>query len=189
LNCGRPADFGASRYGKRKDETASVGFVLRGRLKCVRVDARGHETLFRMIERGQQFGLMIGALSEPVPVRVIALEPTTILSLDYEKAMELTFQYPELRRLWLTTFAGNLRKLFFDAAPRRAPMVLALIHDSAATRPSAERLVNRLCDIGEKIQNRARNRRRHRTYIGGNMLTHRECNRAIDFADIAVLSG
>jgi predicted acylesterase/phospholipase RssA len=65
--------------------------------------------------------------------------------------MELTFQYPELRRLWLTTFAGNLRKLFFGAAPRRAPMVVALIHDSAATRPIAERLVKRLCDIGEKI--------------------------------------
>jgi hypothetical protein len=30
-----------------------VGFVLRGRLKAVRVSARGAESLFRMIERGE----------------------------------------------------------------------------------------------------------------------------------------
>ena len=57
----------------------TVGFVLRGRLKAVRVDARGTESLFRMIERGEQFGMMVGALAEPVPVRVVALEPTTVL--------------------------------------------------------------------------------------------------------------
>ena len=95
----------------------TVGFVLRGRLKAVRIDARGTESLFRMIERGEQFGMMVGALTEPVPIRVVALEPTTVLGLDYEQAMDLTFRYPELRRLWLTTFAGNLRKHFFGAAP------------------------------------------------------------------------
>ena len=57
----------------------TVGFVLRGRLKAVRIDTDGTESLFRMIERGEQFGMMVGALSEPVPVRVVALEPTTVL--------------------------------------------------------------------------------------------------------------
>ena len=112
----------------------TIGFVLRGRLKAVRVSARGTESLFRMISRGEQFGFMIGAVGEPVPIRVVALEPTTVLGLDFEQAMDLTFRFPELRRLWLTTFAGKHRKLFFGAAPRRAPMMLALIHDSAATR-------------------------------------------------------
>src|SRR5580765_1266609 len=68
----------------------TVGFVLRGRLKAVRVDTRGRESLFRMIERGEQFGMMAGALGESVPIRVIALEPTTILGLDFEQAIELT---------------------------------------------------------------------------------------------------
>jgi hypothetical protein len=31
----------------------TVGFVLRGRLKAVRIDSRGTESLFRMIERGE----------------------------------------------------------------------------------------------------------------------------------------
>ena len=93
--------------------------------------------------------MMVGALAEPVPVRVVALEPTTVLSLDYEQAMELTLRHPDLRRLWLTTYAGSLRKHFFGAAPKRAPMMLALIHDSPATRPAAERLIDRLREVGE----------------------------------------
>jgi predicted acylesterase/phospholipase RssA/CRP-like cAMP-binding protein len=129
----------------------TVGFVLRGRLKAVRVDFSGAESLFRMIERGEQFGMMVGALTEPVPIRVVALEPATVLDLDYELALELTTRYPELRRQWLTTFAGSLRKLFFGAAPRRSPMVLALVHESPATRPAAERLTARLRAMGEKL--------------------------------------
>jgi predicted acylesterase/phospholipase RssA/CRP-like cAMP-binding protein len=129
----------------------TVGFVLRGRLKAVRVDARGTESLFRMIERGEQFGMMVGALTEPVPVRVVALEPSTVLGLDFESAMELTFRHPELRRLWLTTFAGNLRKHFVGDAPKRTPTMVALIHTSPATRRAAERLVDRLREVGESL--------------------------------------
>lgn len=129
----------------------TVGFVLSGRLKAVRVDARGTESLFRMIERGEQFGMMVGALSEAVPVRIVALEPTTVLGLEYERAMELTFQHPDLRRLWLKTFAGSLQKHFFGAAPRQAPTILALIHESPATRRATERLIDRLRAVGEKL--------------------------------------
>jgi predicted acylesterase/phospholipase RssA/CRP-like cAMP-binding protein len=129
----------------------TIGFVLRGRLKAVRVDARGTESLFRMIERGEQYGMMIGAVAEPVPIRVVALEPATVLGLDFEEALELTTRYPELRRLWLTTFAGNLRKHFFGTAQRRAPMMLALIHESPATRRTAERLIHRLREVGEVL--------------------------------------
>lgn len=130
---------------------ATVGFVLRGRLKAVRVDVRGGESLLRMIERGEQFGLMIGALSEPVPIRIVALEPTTVLNLDYEEALDLTYRHPDLRRLWLTTFAGTLRKHFFGATQKHAPMVLAVIHESPASHEVAGRLIDRLRALGEKI--------------------------------------
>jgi predicted acylesterase/phospholipase RssA/CRP-like cAMP-binding protein len=129
----------------------TVGFVLRGRLKAVRVDARGNEALFRMIERGEQFGMMVGAAAEPAPIRVVALEPATVLDLDFEQAIDLTTRHPELRRLWLTTFAGSLKKHFFGVAPRRAPAMLALIHESPAARGVALRLVDRLREIGERV--------------------------------------
>jgi predicted acylesterase/phospholipase RssA/CRP-like cAMP-binding protein len=129
----------------------TVGFVLRGRLKAVRIDARGTESFFRMIDRGEQYGMMAGALAEPLPVRVVALEPTTVLVLEYEQAMELTLRYADLRRLWLKTYAGSLRKQFFGAAPRRAPMMLALVHETPSTRRTAERLLGRLREVGETL--------------------------------------
>src|SRR4029079_10148787 len=129
----------------------TVGFVLRGRLKAIRVSPNGTESLFRMIERGEQFGMMVGALGESVPIRVVALEPTTVLMLDYEEAMELTLARPDLRRLWLKTYAGSLRKIFLGAAPKHSVMMLALIHDSPATRQTADRLIKRLSDVGEQL--------------------------------------
>jgi predicted acylesterase/phospholipase RssA/CRP-like cAMP-binding protein len=129
----------------------TVGFVLRGRLKAVRVDARGTESFFRMIQRGEQFGMMVGALDEPVPIRVVALESATLLTLDYEQAMELTITLPDLRRLWLKTYARSLRKEFLGTVPKHAAMLLALIHESPATRGTAARLIDRLRDLGEKL--------------------------------------
>ena len=149
---GRLAQHAAGAVVHEANEpVTTVGFVLRGRLKAVRVDARGAESLFRMVGRGEQYGMMVGALAEPVPIRVVALEPTTVLELDYESALELTFRHPELRRLWLATFAGSLRKHFFGAARKSAPMLLGLIHESPATRPVARRLARRLQELGERL--------------------------------------
>ncbi|HET6343272.1 MAG TPA: patatin-like phospholipase family protein, partial [Myxococcota bacterium] len=128
-----------------------VAFVLRGRLKVVRVDARGTESLLHTVERGDQVGMMAGAVAMPVPIRVIALEPTLLLTLPYEQALELTFDSRELRRLWLTTFAETFRKRSFGAAAGRAPTVLALIHETAATHGVASRLGQRLCSLGERL--------------------------------------
>ncbi len=116
VRLGRVAQYPAGSVVHEADVVlTTVGFVLRGRLKAVRVSTNGTESLFRMIERGEQFGLMVGALSEPVPIRVVALEPSTILRLDYEEAIELTFARPDLRRLWLKTYAGSHAKVL----PRR----------------------------------------------------------------------
>lgn len=133
------------------DVLGSVGFVLRGRLKAVKVDAHGGESFFRMIERGEQYGMMIGALAERVPVRVVALEPTTVLLLDYERAMELPMLHPDLRRQWLKTYAGSLRKHFFGTSSRRGPVVLALVHESPATRRTARDVLARLGAVGERL--------------------------------------
>ena len=134
-----------------EDSVVSIGFILRGRLKSVKIDAHGRETLFRMLERGEQMGMMLGALQEPVPVRVFALEPATVLQVDYEQGMELTFKHPDLRRLWMRTFAESLRKQYFGTTAKRAPMMLGLIHETPASRRMAERLIDRLREIGEKV--------------------------------------
>lgn len=130
---------------------STVGFVLKGRLKAVRVDSKDHEHFFRVLDRGEQFGLMAGALSEPVPLRIVALEPATILSLDYERSMELPLKYPDLRRLWMRTFAQSLQRHMLGKTTHRAPILLAVLHESDATRPLARKLVQRLQEIKEDV--------------------------------------
>jgi NTE family protein len=134
-----------------QDPIVSVYFVLRGRLKAVKVDPQGRESLFRFFERGEQMGMMMGFLQEPVPVRVFAVEPSTVMEIGTESAMELTYQHPDLRKIWLRTYASGLRKMFFGVAPKRGPMMLALIHHSNASRPVAERLIERLREVGETL--------------------------------------
>src|SRR6516164_8579394 len=53
--------------------------------------------------------------------------------------------------MWLKTYAGSLRKVFFGAAPKRATMMRALINQSPATHWVAERLIGRLCEVGEEL--------------------------------------
>ena len=100
----------------------SIGFVLKGRLKAIRLDSQGHEHFFRTMDRGEQFGLMMGALGGGVPLRIVALEPSTILSLDYEQSMELPLKYPDLRRQWLRDVRPEPpAALFRRHAGRRTP--------------------------------------------------------------------
>ena len=49
------------------------------------------------------------------------MEPSTILRLEHEVAMELMFQHAALRRRWLQTYAGSMRQHFFETSIARAP--------------------------------------------------------------------
>src|SRR5690348_10574954 len=83
------------------DPLSSICFILRGRLKTARVDARGDEHLFQIFERGDQYGMMLGGVGESIPLRIFALEPSMILSVDHEESLELLLRHPDLRRQWL----------------------------------------------------------------------------------------
>jgi len=133
------------------DSLTSICFVLRGRLKAVRLDSRGDEQLFQMFERGEQYGMMLGGLGESLPVRIFALEPSTILRLDHEKAMELVLLHPDLRRQWLQNYARSLRRRFLEPAAGQAPKLLAMLHQSPTTRNLAQKIIGRLQGLGEAV--------------------------------------
>ena len=133
------------------DPLSSICFILRGRLKTVRVDSRGDEQLFQIFERGDQYGMMLGGLGESIPLRIFALEPSTILSLDHEKSMELVLLHPDLRRQWLQSYARSLRRRFLEPDAGQAPKVLAMLHQSPATRNLAQKIIGRLQGLGEAV--------------------------------------
>ena len=133
------------------DPLSTICFVLRGRLKTVRVDSRGDEHLFQIFERGEQYGMMLGGLGESIPLRIFALEPSTILSLDHEKSMELLLLHPDLRRQWLQSYARSLRRRFLEPTAGQAPKTLAMLHQSPATRNLAQKIIERLQGLGEAV--------------------------------------
>jgi len=146
------ADYDAAAIvHELNDPLASICFVLRGRLKGVRVDSHGGEQLFQMFERGEQYGMMLGGLGESIPVRIFAVEPSLILTVDHEKAMELTLLHDDLRRQWLRSYARSLRRRLLEPAAGKAPKVLAIIHQSDATRNLAQNIVGRLKELGEAV--------------------------------------
>ena len=106
---------------------------------------------YALRDAGEQMGMMLAALQEPLPVRIIALEPTVILEIAFEDAMTLSLKHPDLRQLWLRANAGAVRQVYFGATQKRAPMILGLIHQSPLSHTTAVQLINRLCKIGENI--------------------------------------
>jgi predicted acylesterase/phospholipase RssA/CRP-like cAMP-binding protein len=128
-----------------------IVFVMKGRLKAVKIDRHGNELPMRVIERGEQYGMILGAIDEPIPVRVFALEPSTVIRLDYEEAMQLTLHYADLRKQWSRASARSMRKQYLGDQPACAPTILALVHESAETRGTAKQLILRLHALGERI--------------------------------------
>lgn len=127
-----------------------VDFLVRGRLKTVKVDDDGRESLFRFTARGEQLGMVSAALPEPVPLRVIAVEPSVVLRLPYEAGLQLTVKYPELRHRWNENLAGSLRKVLLGEQTVRGTKVLTMFHQGSSSRDLVGRLIKRLVELGEK---------------------------------------
>jgi NTE family protein len=65
--------------------------------------------------------------------------------------MELTLLHPDLRRQWVQTYAHGLRRHLFEPGSARAPKLLAMIHESPATRNLAQQIIGRLQGLGEAL--------------------------------------
>ena len=57
-------------------------FVVQGCLEWTIFDAQGKETGRKHLTRGSQFGAIAAAQLKPVPINVVAIEPSTVLRLD-----------------------------------------------------------------------------------------------------------
>ena len=59
--------------------------------------------------------------------------------------------HPDLRQQWLQSYARSLRRRFLEPAAGQAPKVLAILHQSAATRNVAQKIIGRLQGLGEAV--------------------------------------
>ncbi len=130
-------------------KVTSVFLVIHGRLKLSLIDVHGNVVTERYQTAGGQFGAIGGALSEPNEVDVVAQVPSTLLRLDYSKALELTKKHDKFRQNFSRLIAQQIRGFLYQDKFRKKPAVVAVFHESPASRPLTLRLIRRLLELGE----------------------------------------
>jgi NTE family protein len=127
----------------------SVYLIVHGRLKQSIVDMHGNVLLQRFLTCGSQFGGLAAAQVDPVPVDVVAVEPSAALKFDFETFLRFTREH-EVFGLNLTRSVSKMvsQVLLSDRRPKRPPIV-TVFHESPGSRPLTQRLVRRLLELGE----------------------------------------
>ena len=83
--------FDSDEYVHHANQTlTAVYLIVHGRLKQSAVDMHCNILLQRFLTRGSQFGALAATHSEPIPVDVVAVEPSTVLKLNFETAIGFT---------------------------------------------------------------------------------------------------
>ncbi len=127
----------------------SIYMVIHGRAKSSLLDIRGNVISQREETAGGQFGALAAALGEPLPLDVVAIEPTTLLRLNYQKALALTKQHDAFRQNFTRSVAESVRSLVLkDRRPKR-PGLVSIFHQSPATRELTRKLIQRIQQLGE----------------------------------------
>jgi NTE family protein len=140
----------SGEYLHRADQPmTSVYLVVHGRLKQSVVDMHGNELLRRVLTRGMQFGALGAAQAEPVPVNVVAQEPSALLKLDFQKTVEFTREHAAFGLNLTRSIAGMVRQVLMPGRHKKKPALVAVFHESPASRSLTPRLIRRLLELGE----------------------------------------
>jgi NTE family protein len=127
----------------------SVFLVVHGRLKQSVVDMHGNSLLERFIMRGSQFGALGAAQSEPVPIDVIATEPSAVLKLDFETTLRFTREYDVFGLNLVQSISRMVSQVLLADRKPKQPSLVTVFHESPDSRKLTRRLIRRLLELGE----------------------------------------
>ncbi len=138
-------------YFHRPDQKfTSVYLLIFGRVKASITDFRGNVMVQRHQSAGAQFGALACALNEPAPMELVAEEPTTMLRLDYQTALQLTGKHEQFRQNFSKLIANSVMDVIMKDRRQLKPRAVAIIHQSSATRSLTRRIILRLRELGEQ---------------------------------------
>jgi NTE family protein len=105
---------------RANQKLTSVYFIVHGRLKQSIVDMHGNVLLQHFLSRGTQFGALGAAQADPIPVDVVAIEPSAALRIDFDTTRKLSFKYDEFGAN-ITRLIGSMvrRALLADRKPKK----------------------------------------------------------------------
>lgn len=131
------------------DVMTSVYLVVGGQTRHSALNVHGQVIMERIYSHGDQFGGLAAALAEPVPVRVVSHGPSVLLKFDYQALLELTLKYPLFRTNVARMIARGAGQLLSGHKHRKKASLVAVYHESPASRELTVRLIRRLHELGE----------------------------------------
>jgi len=142
--------FEPGEYLHRSNEVmTSVCLIVHGRIKQTLIDMHGRVMLERFLTRGSQFGLLGAAEAEPVPVDIIAVEPTAVLRIDFDTTRQLARKHDSFGLSLTRLIAGMVRQVLqSDRAPNK-PSLITIFHETSTSRQLTGRIIRRFLEMGE----------------------------------------
>ncbi len=129
----------------------SASFVVHGRLQQAIVDMHGNILSKRFLTRGSQFGALAAVQGEPVPVDIIAVEPSAVLKLDFETAFRFTRKYDAFGLNIARSISTMVRQTLLSERKPKKQSLVTVFHESPASRPLTRRLIQRLLELDESL--------------------------------------
>ena len=127
----------------------SIYLVIQGRIRQSLIDIQGKVIVDRHQSGGGQIGALAAALGEPSPLQVIAEEPTTLLRLNYQTALELTKQHDVFRQNLTRMVSEMVHNVLMKDRRKKKPRLIVIFHQSPTTRQLTRRLLQRLKELDE----------------------------------------
>jgi predicted acylesterase/phospholipase RssA/CRP-like cAMP-binding protein len=123
--------------------------IVQGRFEQTIQDPHGNVVQRKYLGRGSQFGAVAAAQVDPVPVTVVAVEPSSVLRLEYDTFLEHVTGIPKLLRNLLRDIGSAFKQTFSLDRIHAQSKIVMVVHASPASRPLAVRLIDRLQELGE----------------------------------------
>ncbi len=134
----------------RADEPVQFMFlIVHGRVRLELQDVHGKLVMQRFQTAGGQVGAMAASLAEPTPVNCTAEDPSVLLRIGYDKALELSKNYDAFRTNYMRMISDSVKQSLFNDKTAVRPAVTVFIHQTDETRVVSEKLTERLVGLGE----------------------------------------
>jgi predicted acylesterase/phospholipase RssA/CRP-like cAMP-binding protein len=127
----------------------SVYFIVAGRLEGELFDRLGKVIHRDTFQRGSAVGLFSVLLADRSHLHVQAVEPTTVIQLEFDELFRLTTKYREFHLTMFRIAANIVKHLVMVDRELPKPAAVAVVHHSDASRPLAVALTRRLQQLGE----------------------------------------
>ena len=111
----------------------------------------GSSQAIQFLGRDDQLGLLSLHQTEPFPVEVKAVQPTTAIFIPKSDAVQLLQDLPLWRRCLMQHLGPRLRNVLAHEKRRRRPRVVTFLHTNDRYREVTLLLIQRLTSLGERV--------------------------------------